>query len=98
MQSREEVGGESAIGILALIVVGLIAGVLAKIAMPGPDPGGFIGTILIGVAGAFVGGYVVKFLTGNPVATGFGLWSILTATMGAILLLAVYRFITRRVA
>jgi len=92
------VGGEGIIGILALIVVGLIAGVLAKIAMPGPDPGGFIGTILIGIAGAFVGGYVVKFFNGNPVATDLSLGTILTATVGAILLLVIYRFITRRAA
>jgi len=71
---------------------------LAKVAMPGPDPGGFIGTILIGIAGAFVGGYVVKLVTGNPVVKDVSLGSILTATVGAILLLVVYRFITRRAA
>lgn len=64
--------------------------------MPGPDPGGFIGTILIGVAGAFVGGYLLRLITGNPVTRDIGLGSILTATAGAILLLVVYRFITRR--
>lgn len=81
---------------MALIVVGLIAGVLAKWVMPGPDPGGIIVTILIGVAGAFVGGYIVQSLFGGPPMTSVGIGSILVATLGAVLLLAVYRLITRR--
>ncbi len=84
-------------GILALIIVGLIAGVLAKIAMPGPDPGGVILTIIIGIAGAFIGGFIVDSL-GGPNVTGFNLSSILVATLGAIILLAIYRLITRRAA
>jgi uncharacterized membrane protein YeaQ/YmgE (transglycosylase-associated protein family) len=80
-----------------LILVGLIAGILARIAMPGPDPGGIIVTIVIGIVGAFVGGLVVYFL-GGPRLTGFNLSSILVATLGAIILLAVYRLITRRAA
>jgi uncharacterized membrane protein YeaQ/YmgE (transglycosylase-associated protein family) len=84
------------LGIIAWIVVGLIAGALAKFIMPGPDPGGIIVTILIGIAGAFVGG----FLTQNLLGMGQGglIWSILVATLGAIILLAVYRLITRRAA
>ena len=83
---------------MALIVVGLIAGVLAKWVMPGPDPGGIIITILIGIAGAFVGGFVVQWLFGGPKLTGISLTSILVATLGAIILLAIYRLITRRAA
>lgn len=83
---------------MALIVVGLIAGVLAKWVMPGPDPGGIIITILIGIAGAFVGGYIVRTLFGGPPMTSVGIGSILVATLGAVLLLAVYRLITRRAA
>ena len=49
-------------GIVSLIIVGLIAGILAKIAMPGPDPGGIILTIVIGVVGALIGGYVIELL------------------------------------
>jgi uncharacterized membrane protein YeaQ/YmgE (transglycosylase-associated protein family) len=75
-----------------LIVVGLIAGALAKWVMPGPDPGGIIVTILIGIAGAFVGGY----LAGLVGIGGGAITTILTATVGAILLLAIYRLITRR--
>ena len=73
-------------------MVGLIAGALAKWVMPGPDPGGIIVTILIGIAGAFVGGYLAGFVG----IGGGAITSILTATVGAILLLAIYRLITRR--
>jgi uncharacterized membrane protein YeaQ/YmgE (transglycosylase-associated protein family) len=82
-------------GILAWIVVGLIAGVLAKLIMPGDDPGGFIVTILLGIVGAFVGGFVVNLLGGAGVS-GFNLWSILVATLGAIILLAIYRLVAGR--
>ena len=78
-------------------MVGLIAGVLAKWVMPGPDPGGVIVTVLIGIAGAFVGGYALR-LFGLSGETGFSLGSILTATLGAVILLAIYRLITRRAA
>jgi uncharacterized membrane protein YeaQ/YmgE (transglycosylase-associated protein family) len=77
-------------GILAWIVIGLIAGALAKLIMPGDDPGGIIVTILIGIVGAFVGGFVVNLFGGAGVS-GFNIWSILVATLGAIILLAVYR-------
>ena len=83
-------------GILAWIVVGLVAGILAKIAMPGLDPGGTILTVIIGIAGAIVGGLVVNAILGRPGVTGFDLPTVLVATLGSVLLLAVYRFITRR--
>ena len=73
-------------------MVGLIAGALAKWVMPGPDPGGIIVTILIGIAGAFVGGYLARL-----VGIGSGpIMSIIIAAVGAILLLTIYRLITRR--
>lgn len=81
-----------------MIVIGLIAGVLAKWVMPGPDPGGIIVTVLIGIVGAFVGGFVVQSLFGGPGLTQIGLGSILVATLGAIILLVIYRLITRRAA
>lgn len=83
-------------GILAWIVVGLVAGILAKIAMPGPDPGGIVLTIVVGIVGALIGGFVVERLLGGPGVTGINLTSILVATLGAIILLALYRLITRR--
>lgn len=70
--------------------MGLIVGVLAKWIMPGKDPGGFIITILIGIAGAFVGGFIGSLL-GLGKVTGFNLGSLLLAIGGAILLLFVYR-------
>ena len=76
--------------IIAWIVVGLIAGALGKLIMPGDDPGGIIVTILIGIVGAFVGGFLTSLL-GFGGVTGFTLWSILVATVGAIILLAIYR-------
>ena len=84
-------------GIVAWIVVGLVAGLLAKLVMPGDDPGGIIVTALIGMAGALVGGFIVGLLGGSG-ATGFNIWSILVATLGAIILLAIYRLIARRAA
>ncbi len=81
-------------GILSWIVMGLIVGVLAKFIMPGKDPGGLIVTILIGIAGAFVGGYIGSFL-GLGAVTGFNLGSLLLAVGGAIILLVLYRVIKR---
>ncbi len=63
--------------------------------MPGPDPGGIILTIVIGIVGAFVGGLIVDFL-GGPMVTGVNLSSILIATLGAVILLAIYRLLTRQ--
>ncbi len=81
--------------ILTWIVIGLIAGALGKLIMPGDDPGGFIVTTLIGMAGALVGGFVVSLL-GGAGATGFNIWSILVATLGSIILLAIYRALVGR--
>ena len=89
---------EETVGILAWIVVGLVAGILAKIAMPGPDPGGVLLTIVVGIAGALIGGFVVENFLGGPGVSGINLPSILVATLGSIILLVVYRTITRRAA
>ncbi len=77
-------------GIITWIIVGLIAGALGKLIMPGDDPGGIIVTILLGIVGAFVGGFVFNLFGGAGV-TGLNLGSILVATVGAIILLAIYR-------
>jgi uncharacterized membrane protein YeaQ/YmgE (transglycosylase-associated protein family) len=82
-------------GIISWIVFGLIAGALAKWIMPGDDPGGIIVTILIGVAGAFVGGYVGSLL-GLGTVSGFDLRSFFIAVLGAVILLAGYRAIKTR--
>ena len=78
------------IGIISWIVVGLIAGILGKLIMPGRDPGGFLLTVVIGMVGAIVGGLLVNLLGGVGV-TGFNIWSILVATLGSVVLLALYR-------
>ena len=75
---------------ISWILLGLIAGIFAKWIMPGKDDGGVIITILLGVAGAFVGGYLGSFL-GLGTVGGLGITSILTATAGALLLLFLYR-------
>jgi len=81
-------------GILSWIVMGLIVGMLAKFIMPGKDPGGCIITILIGIAGAFVGGFIASRL-GLGSVTGFDIRSILVAIGGAVVLLILYRVIKR---
>lgn len=73
-------------GILSWILLGLIVGAAAKMIMPGRDPGGLIVTILIGIAGALVGGFIGSAV-GLGSVTGFDLRSLLIAIGGALLLL-----------
>ena len=79
-------------GILSWIVFGLVAGYLAKFILPGPDPGGLILTCLLGIAGAFVGGYVGTHL-GFGAVHGFDVRSLGVAIVGGLLVL----FVARRV-
>ena len=84
---------EDLMGILVWILFGLVVGVIAKLLMPGRDPGGFIVTILLGIAGALVGGFVGRALglyTENESAGFF------MSILGAIVLLALYRMMVRR--
>ena len=80
-------------GIFAWIVLGLIAGVLAKFIMPGRDPGGVIITILLGIAGAVVGGFIGTQLGFGDIS-GLDLRSLAIAVGGGVLLLFVYRLLT----
>lgn len=82
-------------GILSWILLGLIAGALAKFIMPGKDPGGIIVTILIGIVGAILGGFLGKFI-GLGSVESFDLGGILIATAGSIVLLIVYRLVTKK--
>lgn len=82
-------------GILAWIVLGLVAGALAKWLMPGNDGGGWFMTMLLGVAGAFVGGYLGSLIGVGVTGGGLNIASIVTATAGAFVLLFVYRLIKK---
>lgn len=82
-------------GILSWIVFGLIAGAIAKFLMPGRDPGGCIITIVIGVVGALLGGFLATTL-GYGGISGFDLRSFFIAVIGAILLLIIWRMISGR--
>jgi len=82
---------------LAWIIVGLIAGVLAKWAVPGEGPGGIIGDMVVGIVGAIIGGWVFGLL-GFGGATGINLWSVLVAFVGGVILLMIVRAFTKRPA
>ena len=82
-------------GILSWIILGLLAGALAKWIMPGKDAGGWFMTMLLGIAGAFVGGYLGSQIGVGVTGGGINLTSIGTATAGAFLLLFVYRMIKK---
>ena len=77
-------------GILSWIILGLLVGALAKWIMPGSDPGGIFITILIGIAGALIGGFLSSAL-GMGDVSGVNLGSIVIATLGALILLFGYR-------
>jgi uncharacterized membrane protein YeaQ/YmgE (transglycosylase-associated protein family) len=81
-------------GIVSWIVFGLIAGLLAKFVVPGDDPGGFIKTTLLGVAGALIGGFVGTRLGFGDV-TGFNVRSFAIASAGAVLVLWLYRMVKK---
>lgn len=81
--------------ILSWIGLGLLVGAVAKFIMPGKDPGGLIVTILIGIAGAIIGGAIATRL-GYGTVTGFDARSIIVAIGGAMLLLIAYRMLKKR--
>lgn len=81
-------------GILTWVLLGLVAGAIAKLIHPGDDPGGWIITIIIGIVGAVLGGYIATAI-GFGTVTGFNLGSILIAVLGALLLLVIYRMVKR---
>ena len=84
-------------GIIAFIILGLLAGLIAKALLPGKDPGGIIVTMLIGVAGALIGGFVAGALfDADPLDEFFDISTWITAIVGAIVLLLIYRAVTGR--
>ena len=84
-------------GIIAFIILGLLAGLIAKAIMPGNDPGGYIVTTVIGVAGALIGGFLAAALFGaHPLDEFFDISTWLTAIVGSVILLALYRVVIDR--
>ena len=80
-------------GIISWIIIGLIAGALAKLIMPGDDPGGIIVTIIIGMVGSLLGGFLASLV---GLGGGGLIWTIIVAVIGAIILLAIYRAVAGR--
>ncbi len=80
-------------GIITWIIIGLIAGALAKLIMPGDDPGGIIVTIIIGMVGSLLGGFLASLV---GLGGGGLIWTIIVAVIGAIILLAIYRAVAGR--
>jgi uncharacterized membrane protein YeaQ/YmgE (transglycosylase-associated protein family) len=84
-------------GLLFWIIVGLIAGALAKFVLPGDDPGGIIVTIIIGIVGAVLGGWLLSLLgIGGGAGSGGWIFSIIAGVIGAVILLAIYRLVANR--
>jgi len=84
-------------GILGWILLGIVGGVIAKALLPGDDPGGFIITVIIGIVGALLGGFLARALgLGDPIDEFFDVSTWLAAIVGAIILLVVYRAVTGR--
>jgi uncharacterized membrane protein YeaQ/YmgE (transglycosylase-associated protein family) len=84
-------------GIIAFIILGLLAGAIAKAILPGDDPGGFIVTAIIGVVGALIGGFLAGVIfAADPLDEFFDISTWLTAIVGSILLLLVYRMVVDR--
>lgn len=85
-------------GIIGWILLGLFAGAIAKLILPGDDPGGIIVTTLIGIAGALVGGFIASALDIGDLDEFFDIGTWLIAIGGAVLLLLVYRLFTNGTA
>jgi uncharacterized membrane protein YeaQ/YmgE (transglycosylase-associated protein family) len=84
-------------GIIGWIVLGLLAGAIAKAILPGDDPGGIIVTMIIGIVGALLGGFLAQVLFDTrPLDEFFDLSTWLTAIVGAIILLVLYRLVAGR--
>jgi uncharacterized membrane protein YeaQ/YmgE (transglycosylase-associated protein family) len=84
-------------GIIAFIILGLLAGIIAKALIPGDDPGGFIITTIIGIVGALLGGFLAAAIFGgDPLDEFFDISTWITAIIGSIILLLIYRAITGR--
>lgn len=84
------------ISIIVWIVIGFLAGFIAKAIMPGPDGGGFVVTTLLGIVGAFVGGFIGHSVFPATADGGFSIMGFVFAVIGALIVLAIYRLATGR--
>jgi len=83
--------------VIVWVLQGLVAGAIAKMISRGPEPGGILGTMVVGIAGALLGGFVWNLLTGNDGYGDFDIGGIIIAVVGALLVLAIYeRMVARR--
>src|SRR5690606_6813074 len=89
-------GYDGGMGIIGWIVLGLIAGAIAKAIMPGDDPGGILGTMVIGILGAIVGGLIASALDIGDLDEFFDVGTWVIAILGSLLLLAIYRAVVGR--
>jgi uncharacterized membrane protein YeaQ/YmgE (transglycosylase-associated protein family) len=97
IQNQSSNSEENYMGIISWIVIGAFAGLVARRIVPGPDPGRFIVTVILGIAGASLGGFTMGVLGGSG-TTSFDVWTVLVATLGAVLSLYLYSLIVRRTA
>jgi len=85
------------VGLIWLLIIGLLAGLLARLLMPGSDPIGLLGTLVLGVVGSFIGGFLGYVLFGKDIAEGALQPSgIIGAIIGSLIALAIYRAVTHR--
>jgi uncharacterized membrane protein YeaQ/YmgE (transglycosylase-associated protein family) len=91
---KEEVGR---VGIIGWIILGLLAGAIAKLILPGDQPGGFIVTTIVGVIGAVIAGFVAQALGfGDPIDEFFDISTWIAAIIGAIVLLLIWQWVANR--
>lgn len=87
---------EVVVGIIGWLVLGLLAGLIAKAIMPGDDPGGIVVTTIIGIVGALVGGFIASAIGIGDLDEFFDIGTWLIAILGSLLLLAIYRAVAGR--
>lgn len=83
-------------GFIAFLILGLIAGAIAKAILPGRQGGGWLATLVLGVIGALLGGWIGGAVFGVPLNTFWSIQTWLVAILGSIVVLVIYGFVTRK--
>ena len=91
-------GRELQMGFIAFLILGLIAGAIAKAILPGRQGGGWVITLILGVVGAFLGGWLGGLIFGSGLQEFFSIQTWLLAIVGSLIVLAIYGMVTRRSA